>query len=98
MDIISHSGTITARIDKEAGADKEMQIHSSIAMTLKLSKAAKVGLYGNQLLYRSSLTFGLTEIQKYSEITNVTVTANKLMHANCHLFRMNEHMVTLLNT
>lgn len=50
MDIISHSGTIIVSIDIEAGADKAMQIHSGILMTLKLSSAAKVGLYGNQLL------------------------------------------------
>lgn len=55
MDIISRSGTIIVSVDTEAGADKEMQIHSSIVMTLKLSKGAKAGLYGNQLLYRSSL-------------------------------------------
>lgn len=61
MDIISHSGTITVSVDTEAGADKAMQIHSGILMTLKLSKAAEVGLNGNQLLYWSSLELGLTD-------------------------------------
>lgn len=76
MDIISHSGTIIVSIDTETGADKKMQIHSGILMTLKLSKAAKVGLCGNQLLYKGSLRFGLAhnnlEIQKCSVITNMT--------------------------
>lgn len=42
MDIISRGGAIIASVDTEAGADKAMQIHSGILMTLKLSRAAKV--------------------------------------------------------
>lgn len=60
VDIISLSGAIIVSVETEAGADKAMQIHSGILMTLKLSHAAKVGLCGNQLLYRSSLRLGLT--------------------------------------
>lgn len=36
MDIISHRATIIGSADTEAGADKVMQIHSGILMTLKL--------------------------------------------------------------
>lgn len=36
MDIISHRGTIIVSADTGAGADKAMQIHSGILMTLKL--------------------------------------------------------------
>lgn len=36
MDIISHRATIIGSADTEAGADKAMQIHSGILMTLKL--------------------------------------------------------------
>lgn len=45
---MSHKGSIIVRIDKEAGADKEMQIHSGILMNIKFSRAAKRGgFYGN---------------------------------------------------
>lgn len=40
---MAHSGSIMVGIDKEAGADKEMQIHSGILMNIKLSKAAMGG-------------------------------------------------------
>ncbi len=53
MDIISHSSAIIVSVDSETGADKNMQIHSGILMTLKLSKATKVGLCRNQLLCKS---------------------------------------------
>lgn len=42
MDTISHSGTITVGVDTQAGADKAMQIHSGILMTLKLQRWASV--------------------------------------------------------
>lgn len=44
MDITSLSGTIIVNVDTETGADKKMQIHSGILMTLKLSKAAKASM------------------------------------------------------
>lgn len=45
---MAHRGSLMAGIDKEAGADKEMQIHSGILMNIKLSKAAMWGgFYGN---------------------------------------------------
>lgn len=42
--------------DREAGADKAMQIHSGTLMKTKLSKAEKGrGFYANEQLYCSSL-------------------------------------------
>lgn len=42
---MSCRGSIIVRIDKKAGADKEMQIHSGILMNIKRSRAAKWGAF-----------------------------------------------------